>query len=314
MNTLLLAGAGLCTLILAAGGMLLVRQLQQKDRLSDRVRLARGERITAEEAEKETKESLGNVLMRLIASFGQAIVRSGLLSARTRNELEQTLMASGMSVSNGLALFVGSKLLLVVLAPLVAWLATRDMHLSLLLHFAAPILAGIAGMLLPDYIAGKRRAAYLEALERGLPDALDMMVICAQAGLGMGTIIPRVGAELEYAHPEVGRELAITADEMQVMTDARIALTNLGTRTGLENFRRLGTTLIQTMQYGTPLRDALRSLSAEMRQEALTRLEARAARLPVLLTLPMILFILPSLFMIVGGPAAIQVARTLGAH
>ncbi len=94
-----------------------------------------------------------------------------------------------------------------------------------------------------------------------------------------------------------------------MVSDSRIALTNLGTRTGIDGYKRLGTTLIQTMQYGTPLTDALRTLSAEMRQDALTKFEARAARLPVLLTMPTIVFILPCVFLIAGGPAIIQIMR-----
>ena len=90
-----------------------------------------------------------------------------------------------------------------------------------------------------------------------------------------------------------------------------MALTNMGVRTGLEGIKRMASVLVQTMKYGTPLSDALRVLSAEMRQEMLIRYETRAARLPVLLTIPMILFILPCIFLIVGGPAAIQVDEVL---
>ncbi|MDE2516417.1 MAG: type II secretion system F family protein [Rhodospirillales bacterium] len=316
MSPVILSGVGLCIVLVATGGMMLVAQLRQDAKFADRVRLARGQRPTLTREEREAKANVParQVLLRLIGSVGQAIMRSGLLSKRTRAELEQTLMLSGANTSNGLALFVGSKLMLATLAPLLVWLAVRHSSLPVLLHIALPFLALVAGLMVPDYIARKRRATYLTALEAGLPDALDMMVICAQAGLGLGAIILRVGNELRYAHPEVAHELSVTADELQVMADARVALTNLGSRTGLENFRRLGTTMIQSMQYGTPLRDALRSLSAEMRQEAMTRLEARAARLPVLLTLPMVMFILPCLFMVVGGPAIIRVIRTLSAH
>ncbi|HET6236424.1 MAG TPA: type II secretion system F family protein [Acetobacteraceae bacterium] len=95
------------------------------------------------------------------------------------------------------------------------------------------------------------------------------------------------------------------------MSDSRVALGNLGARTGLDSVKRLVTTLIQTMVYATPLTDALRMLSAEMRQVTLTRFEARAARLPVQLTLPTVVFILPCVFLIVGGPAVIQVVHAL---
>ena len=118
-----------------------------------------------------------------------------------------------------------------------------------------------------------------------------------------------VAVELENAHWETAQELAQTANELQMISDSRVGLTNLGTRTGIDGYKRLGTTLIQTMQYGTPLTDALKTLSAEMRQDALVKFEARAARLPVMLTMPTILFILPCVFLIAGGPAIIQIMR-----
>ena len=116
----------------------------------------------------------------------------------------------------------------------------------------------------------------------------------------------RVALELRPVHPELCDELATTVRELEMMSDSALALTNLGQRTGLESLVRLTATLTQTMQYGTPLSEALRSLSNEMRTATLTAFEERAARLPVLLTVPMILFILPTVFLIVGGPAAIQ--------
>ena len=136
-----------------------------------------------------------------------------------------------------------------------------------------------------------------------------MMVICAQAGLGLGPAVVRVAEELQPSYCELAIEIAQTANELQVMTDSRIALGNLGLRTGLEGFKRLATTLIQTIQYGTPMTEALRTLSAELRQEMLTKFEAKAARLPVMLTLPTIIFILPCVFLIAGGPAMIQVMK-----
>jgi tight adherence protein C len=125
----------------------------------------------------------------------------------------------------------------------------------------------------------------------------------------LGPAIIRVAAELQFAYREISQEFELTANELQVMADARLAILNLGTRTGLDSLKRLSTTLAQTLQYGTPISDALRVLSSEMRQEMLTRFEARAARLPVLLTMPTIAFILPCVFIIAGGPAMIQVMR-----
>ena len=103
----------------------------------------------------------------------------------------------------------------------------------------------------------------------------------------------------------------LTSQEFQMSADSHVVLNSLGDRTDLTSVRRVCSTLLQTLQYGTPLSDALRVLSAEMRQEALTRFEEKAARLPVLLTVPMILFILPSLFLVVGGPAVMQVLNLM---
>ena len=106
----------------------------------------------------------------------------------------------------------------------------------------------------------------------------------------------------------------MTSNELRILADRRVALTNMGIRTGLDSLKRLGGTLIQTLQYGTPISQALRTLSSEMRYETLMRFEAQASRLPVLLTIPMILFILPCIFIVVGGPAGLTIARTLIHH
>jgi tight adherence protein C len=110
-------------------------------------------------------------------------------------------------------------------------------------------------------------------------------------------------------------ELMQTSRELQIGSDMRRAMEALGQRTGLDTLKRLASTLAQSLQYGTPLTQALRTLSAELRQEALIKFEERAGRLPTLMTIPMILFILPCVFLIVAGPAMINVLKTLhGMH
>ena len=233
----------------------------------------------------------------------------GLLSTRTLLEFEQTLMSAGFRGGNGLGLFVGSKLLLVCGLPLLAFPLVASMPLPGALRTALIFGSGVVGLLAPDIFVRWRRKRHLRQLEKGLPDALDMLVICAEAGLSLEPAINRVGQEIAYANRAVSEELAQTAGELRITSDTRLALLNLGKRTGLESLKRLGAVLTQSIQYGTPLTRALRTLAAEMREEMLVRFEARAARLPVLLTVPMIVFILPCLFMIVGGPAMLQVLR-----
>jgi len=287
--------------------LLLYRDQGRAERLSMRLRMVqRG----CGRTDPEMEEGLPAPL-RIITAIGEAIARSGALSTRTLEELRQTLHVAGFRGGHGLGLFVGAKLLLVFGLPLAAlalpWLLRHDTpYQGAILALAAGV-----GLLAPDKVVQGLRKRYLRALEAGMPDALDMMVICGQAGLGLEASIERVGTEIRYAHPAVAEELTRTAHEMQVNADTRTALINLGRRTGLESMRRLAGVLIQSIQYGTPLTQALRSLSAEQRQEMLVKFEGRAARLPVLLTIPMIVFILPCVFLIVAGPAMVDVFRTM---
>jgi tight adherence protein C len=300
--------------VLAAGcvvmfglSLLLYRDLRRAQLLSTRLRMVRHE---AGPAAGERGNRLP-ALLQIVTSIGEAIARSGALSTRTLEELRQTLHIAGFRGGHGLGLFVGTKLLLLAGLPAatlgVPWLFGLAMpHPAMISAVAAGI-----GLLAPDKVVQRLRKRHLRALEAGIPDALDMMVICGQAGLGMEASIERVGVEIRHARPAVAEELMRTAHEMQVNADTRIALVNLGKRTGLESARRLATVLIQSMQYGTPLTQALRSLSAEQRQEMLARFEEKAGRLPVLLTLPMIIFILPCVFLVVAGPAMVDVYRTM---
>ena len=271
-------------------------------------------RQRAVDRKPETQADEGPLPIRLVAGIGTLLSRSGMLPASTLAELERTLTSAGMRQRNGLALFIGVKILLCLLLPVVAYLALHGVTLSPLTRRMCIGVSAIVGLLLPDFVIRRKRTVYLGAVNRGLPDALDMLVICTEAGLGLENGLERVANEIEPAHPAIAAELKLTSGELRILSDRRIALTNMGTRTGLETLKRLGGTLIQTMQYGTPLSQALRTLSAEMRYEMLMRFEAQAARLPVLLTVPMILFILPCIFIVVGGPAGLTVARTFIHH
>jgi len=293
--------------LLLGAGTVLWRELRRVDQLSARLRMVRN---GAGSTDAGPGEGLPPML-RIVTSVGEAIARSGLLSTKTLEELRQTLQVSGFRGGHGLELFVGAKLLLVVGLPLATLVATSLPRVNLPYPGAFLAAAGAIGLLAPDMVVRRLRKRYLRALEAGMPDAMDMMVICGQAGLGLEASIERVGMEIHHAHPVVAEELTRTAHEMQVNADTRVALVNFGKRTGLENARRLSAMLIQSIQYGTPLTVALRTLSAEQRQEMLAKFESRAGKLPVLLTLPMIIFILPCVFMIVAGPAMVDVYRTL---
>ena len=169
--------------------------------------------------------------------------------------------------------------------------------------------AGIVGLFYkaPDIWLKNRINKRSAAVRKGLPDALDLLVICAEAGLTVDAAFGRVSRELGKAYPELGDEFGLTAIELGFLNERRQAFENLANRVDLDAVRGVVTTMIQTEKYGTPLASALRVLSAEFRNERMMRAEEKAARLPAIMTVPLILFILPTLFIVILGPAACSI-------
>ncbi|RYD53703.1 MAG: type II secretion system F family protein [Sphingomonadales bacterium] len=163
----------------------------------------------------------------------------------------------------------------------------------------------------PDIYLKNKITKRSHAIRKGLPDALDLLVICAEAGLTVDAAFHRVAKELGKAYPELGEEFSLTAIELGFLTDRRQAFENLATRIDLDAIRGVVTTMIQTEKYGTPLASALRVLSGEFRNERMMRAEEKAARLPAIMTIPLILFILPVLFIVILGPAACSINDAL---
>ena len=165
----------------------------------------------------------------------------------------------------------------------------------------------VFGYKLPDIWVANLISKRTGQLRKGLPDALDLLVICAEAGLTIDAAFARVARELGRAYPELGDEFALTAIELSFLTDRRMAFENLAYRVKLDAMRGVTTTMIQTERYGTPLASALRVLSAEFRNDRMMRAEEKAARLPAIMTVPLILFILPTLFVVILAPAACSI-------
>ncbi len=297
--------AGMAILLGGAGVVLL--RLMQREALMNARLLAVQRSLGIDQV--EVPWSLKASLLNGFAQIGGVLGKAGVLSPRTVAELEQTLSAAGFRGSSVLPIFLGAKLTMLIGLPMLTFLVLSVLHTGQPGKGLMLAISAVLGMLVPDIIAKQLRKRYLKDVERGLPDALDMMVICTEAGLSLENSIERVGTEITPANRAIGAELLLCASELKILADRRAALMNMSERTHLEVLRRVAVTLAQSLQFGTPLSSALRSLSAEMRQEQLTKFEARAARLPVLLTLPMILFILPTLFLIVGGPAILEMLR-----
>jgi tight adherence protein C len=225
---------------------------------------------------------------------------------------QEKLLRAGYRSKDGIVIYLFCRLILPLLLGLLGLLAIYgfDMLSGQSSTTKAMVALGlvIAAYYGPDIYLKNQADKRTDAIRKGLPDALDLLVICSEAGLTVEAGFNRVARELGVAYPELGDELTLTAIELGFLQDRRQALDNLSKRVNLQAVRAVTTTLVQTEKYGTPLAAALRVLSAEFRNERMMRAEEKAARLPAVMTVPLILFILPTLFVVLIGPAACQMA------
>jgi len=170
----------------------------------------------------------------------------------------------------------------------------------------AALVAVIVGAYAPDMVIKNAIGKRQDKIRKSLPDALDLMVICAEAGLSLDATLMRVADELASAAPEVSDEFSLTSLELGFLPERQKALENLSLRANLPTMRGMVNTLMQAERYGTPLAQSLRVLSQESRDERMMKAEEKAARLPAMMTVPMICFILPPLFIVLIGPAILD--------
>jgi tight adherence protein C len=238
-------------------------------------------------------------------------LRARMLSDKAAESLAKTLAASGFEPSKAMPLFVGAKIVCLFTVPVLVYLVTALLGYSAGKQTLIVAISLVLAMLLPNWVVTLIRRPFQSALRRGIPDALDLMVVCAEAGLGLESAVERVANEMMKSNRPVGVEFSLLMHDMRVLPDRRMALTNLAERTGLPALKRLAGTIAQTLKYGTPLGQGLRALAAEMRDERMIQFEERAGKLPALLVMPMILFILPVLFIIVMGQPVSEIMRVL---
>jgi tight adherence protein C len=237
--------------------------------------------------------------------------RLKILQDEQSKAASDTLLQAGWRAKDAVVAFQFARLVCpVIFASIVAFLifgmgvfADKSANSKALMCMGALVAGYYAPVMFVKNAISKRASA----LRKGLPDALDLLVICSEAGLTIESAFNRVSKELGGAYPELGDEMSLTAIELGFLQERRAAYDNLSKRVNLQAIRAVMTTLIQTEKYGTPLASALRVLSAEFRNERMMKAEEKAARLPAIMTVPLILFILPTLFVVLVGPAACKI-------
>ncbi len=224
-------------------------------------------------------------------------------------ELRMKLARAGRrgpsAVANYLFMRVAVPVCLIIGSLLYAWLVFPDKPIGVRLIAVAGM--GLLGYLMPQILLSNAVQKRQKALSRAFPDALDLIVICVESGMSIEAAFAKVTDQMGETSPEMAEEMGLTSAELAFLSDRRQAFENLSDRTGLPAFKALATTLLQAERYGTPIANGLRVLAQENREARMSIAERKAAALPAQLTVPMIIFFLPVLFIVVVGPAAIQV-------
>jgi tight adherence protein C len=243
----------------------------------------------------------------------EAVTRLNLLRSRQAAEARGMLARAGFRSQDAMVRYLFAQVSLPFVFGIAMLVDTHLLHLMPLpsrFGFLPAIAAVLFGFYAPKIYLRNVADKRAKQIQLGLPDGLDLMVICAEAGLSLDATLVRVSRELGNTWPELAEEFGITAAELTFLPERRMAFENLNTRTDSDGIRGVVNTLQQTAKFGTPLAQSLRVLATEMRTARMTRAEEKAARLPALLTIPMMIFILPTLFIVLLGPAAINVMDT----
>ena len=282
--------------------------MEKRTRLR-RVRAATGKRqgrVAAVSAKPKNTQMQQSALAMMRASTGRlAILKGGALS-----QTKRLLVSAGFRSRDAIVVYTFFKLVmpLVFLAGAALYVYGLDpIGKGPLFDAAAVMAAALAGSKLPDILLKNVQQKRLDSVRKGLPDALDMLVICAEAGLSSDAALKRVVAETTRKSSVLGEELNQTALELSFMPERRQALEILVERTPLPSVTAFANTMIQAEKYGTPLAKAFKVLSQEQRTERMLKAEEKAGRLPATMTVPMMIFILPALFIVLIGPAVLDI-------
>ena len=225
-----------------------------------------------------------------------------------RNSAQAHLVQAGFRSQNALRNFYGVKAILAIALPILVFIASRwTPQLSTNAIIFGAVLLAFAGVRLPDHVLSHMRQQRIKRLRNGLPDALDLLVVCVESGLGLAPAIERVARELEFSHPELAQELGLVNAEMRAGVERPAALRNLAERSGVEDISGLVGLLIQTIRFGTSVAEALRVYAEEFRDKRMQKAEEQAAKIGTKMIFPLVLCLFPSFFIVAIGPAVLRI-------
>jgi tight adherence protein C len=275
----------------------------RRDRLDARLeRLAGKEDVGA-----QTSQTMGEMAMSVLPTMGAALMPS---NEEQRTQLQARLIHAGLYSRTALVVFLGIKLMLTVGPAVIGLLAGLVGIIPIFNGLIFGAILGISGMIGPSFWLDRRKAARQMAFRRALPDAMDVIVICLEGGLSLPGAIRRVANELRTAHPALATELIIVQREVQMGRTTGDALKQFAERCDLEEIRSLASVINQSERFGASLVKALRTHAETLRGKRLQFAEETAQKAAIKILFPTLLCIFPGMFLVILGPAAIQLAET----
>ena len=273
------------------------------------------------EPRKRRKQEGGGFSLRLVSSALLNVAsRLVPVGAAERAKLKDLVMKAGFHHPDALSVFMTVKLVVTLASgALLSFQMSAGQWLGEYTSTPTILLAGLAGAvvggILPEMCLDRLGVRRQRRMATALPDALDLMTLCLESGLTFERTLSRVVQELEPMAPDLAREFALSGAELQLGADRKNVLNDLHIRTGVEGLRDLSTTITQGERYGTPLAQSMKNIAQSERQQRAARIAAQVDRLPVLMSLPMLLLVMPGTVLLVAGPAfltTIEVLRGLG--
>ena len=290
-----------------------VQPLFERDKLAGRIKSVALEReqIRARERARLATEANRANLRREARPFMRRVVdRFNLRKALADDKTLAKLRMAGLRGQAPLVVFLFARVTLPLLFAALAFFyvfVVAKLEQAMMIKVLIVIVAAYVGFYAPNLYVSNVVSKRQLSVKRAWPDALDLMLICVEAGMSLEAAFRKVAEEIGQQSVELAEELTLTTAELSYLPERRQAFENLGLRTGLDTVRSVMTSLIQAERYGTPMGSALRVLAQENRDQRMNDAEKKAAALPPKLTVPMIVFFLPVLLAVILGPAAIQI-------
>lgn len=261
----------------------------------------------------DSEPGKGTLALRIATAIGPVAAFVLPKEELERNKVKRDLYRAGYHSPQALQIFYALKAVLAIALAGITLLVSQFIPSidtqKLMLYVAV---AGFIGLVAPNYVLTHSLERQLRLLRNGFPDALDLLVVCVESGLGLGPALQRVADEINVSHPELSLELATVNAEMRAGIQREKALKNLAERTGLPDIRGLVALLVQSMRFGTSVADALRIYSEEFRDKRMQAAEEQAAKIGTKMIFPLVLCMFPVFFVVAVGPAALRIIDAFG--